>query len=128
VLGQKTLNDLDTADLKLNQTLELLRNSVVDPAFTPPEAEVQPAQKGNNTIGIAGNEERERAVNESDTSDGSAAATPRVRTLHDFVEDEGIENLKSRLRHSIDYVQVSTSPKKPMTPPQSTIPSPRLAL
>ncbi|KAF8251379.1 APG17-domain-containing protein [Wilcoxina mikolae CBS 423.85] len=99
---EKTLNDLDTADLRLNQTLELLRNTTVDPAFVPPGANIEPSQRGNNTNGIVGNEERDISV----IGDATAAVV-KVRTLHDFVEDEGIENLKSRLRHSIDYVQES---------------------
>ena len=73
---QDTLTELDNADIRLNGTLELLRNSAVDPAFG------------------------------SATGEKDAA----VRTLHDFVEDEGIENLRSKLRHSIDEVQVRFSP------------------
>ncbi|KAF8527819.1 autophagy-related protein 17 [Trichophaea hybrida] len=83
---EKTLNDLDTADLQLNQTLELLRNTTVDPAFVPPGA-------NERDISVVG--------------DAAAAAVVKVRTLHDFIKDEEIENLKSRLRHSIDYVQES---------------------
>ena len=28
------------------------------------------------------------------------------RTLHDFVDDEGVENLRSQLKNAIDQVQV----------------------
>jgi len=52
---------------------------VVDPAFNPPS---------------------------SPEGEESTPTTTRPRTLHDFVDDEGIENLKSRLRHLIDQVQV----------------------
>ncbi|KAH8153140.1 uncharacterized protein LAJ45_02727 [Morchella importuna] len=75
---EKMLTGLDNADNRLNQTLEVLRNSIVDPAFSIPNPE-----------------------NEDPTS------MTKARTLHDFVDDEGIENLKSRLRHSIDQVQES---------------------
>lgn len=76
---QKILADLDNADDKLNRNLELLRNSLVDPGF-------------NTARNLDG--------------DGSER---RLRTLHDFVDDAGIEDLKSRLRHSIDQVQVWNS-------------------
>lgn len=127
---QKTLTELDNADIRLNQTLNLLRNSEVDPAFQSPDA----AQQGDANASAApsasapaaASEERARAATggagnypNSDTSeDTPAIARPRV--LHDFVEDEGIENLKSRLRHSIDYVQV-----RPIPPhPPSLLPNP----
>lgn len=71
------LMDLDHADDRLNRTLEALRNSIVDPAFNMPN----PESEDPNLM-------------------------TKTRTLHDFVDDEGIENLKSRLRHSIDQVQV----------------------
>ncbi|KAG0137087.1 autophagy-related protein 17 [Tuber indicum] len=77
---EKIVADLDNADARLNQTLGVLRKSVVDPAFNPP-----------------GNPEREE----------STPMATKPRTLHDFVDDEGIENLKSRLRHLIDQVQES---------------------
>lgn len=75
------LVELDNADDRLNKTLEVLRNSIVDPAF-----------------------------NMNNSGDGDSNLVVRTRTLHDFVDDEGIENLKSRLRHSIDQVQVWMAP------------------
>lgn len=75
---EKMLTGLDNADNRLNQTLEVLRNSIVDPAFSMPNPEIE-----------------------------DPTSMTRARTLHDFVDDEGIENLKSRLRHSIDQVQES---------------------
>jgi autophagy-related protein 17 len=110
VLRQKTLIDLDNADTRLNQTLELLRNSIVDPAFTGLEPETQllleskrhHQQQHNN--GVGGGEAKDGG-SDYDGSE-SSTSTARMRTLHDFVEDEGIEDLKTRLRHSIDYVQV----------------------
>ncbi|KAA8904403.1 autophagy-related protein 17 [Sphaerosporella brunnea] len=113
---EKTLIDLDAADTRLNQTLALLRNSVVDPAFTASEPEGRPLlgrskrkhrqQPYNNAL--HGEEANYGGGGESDY-DGSesSTSTTRMRTLHDFVEDEGIEDLKTRLRHSIDYVQES---------------------
>ncbi|KAI5843236.1 autophagy protein Apg17-domain-containing protein [Tricharina praecox] len=125
---EKTLTDLDNADIRLNQTLELLRNSVVDPAFTVSgssnaQAQAQPQQR---KVKRRDREETEQEEQEEQEQDGdgdgdkkeqgesdygggseSSIATARMRTLHDFVEDGGIENLKTRLRHSIDYVQES---------------------
>lgn len=75
------LTELDNADNRLNQTLEVLRNSIVDPAF-----------------------------NVSNLGSEDTTSMTKTRTLHDFVDDEGIENLKSRLRHSIDQVQVQDYP------------------
>jgi autophagy-related protein 17 len=100
---KKTLIDLDNANTRLNQTLELLRNSIVDPAFNAPEP---PSRRD-------GEEEAkdDGGVGESGYADSeSSTTTARPRTLHDFVEEEGIEDLKTRLRHSIDYVQVRLRP------------------
>lgn len=106
---QKTLNELDNADLRLNSTLELLRNSVVDAAFfeTPPPPPSQPddqLQQLQQYPSESGGTVRGLPINSGEDTLG---AGQRVRTLHDFVEDQGIENLKSKLRHSIDDVQVS---------------------
>jgi len=64
-----------------------------------------------NALGDEKEEKEEEKEGESDYGGGSESsiATARARTLHDFVEDGGIENLKTRLRHSIDYVQVGLS-------------------
>lgn len=75
------LIELDNADDRLNKTLEVLRNSIVDPAF-----------------------------NMHSSGDEYSNLMVKTRTLHDFVDDAGIENLKSRLRHSIDQVQVWMAP------------------
>lgn len=79
------LMELDNADDRLNKTLEVLRNSIVDPAF-----------------------------NMHNPGDEDSNLVVKTRTLHDFVDDEGIENLKSRLRHSIDQVQVWMPPSSPL--------------
>lgn len=122
---EKTLTDLDNADIRLNQTLELLRNSIVDPAFISPSQErVEQERKENRKVNEVsqggGNDLRVRTEDQKLDSMGEGAGgihdrgelcsnsiAARARTLHDFVEDEGIENLKSLLRHSIDYVQES---------------------
>lgn len=48
----------------------------------------------------------ERAKGRNEGSEDGDSESSRNHTLHDFVEDEGIENLKSKLRHCIDCVQV----------------------
>lgn len=88
------LVELDSADDRLNKTLEVLRNSIVDPAFN---------------MHSSGSEESNLVV--------------RTRTLHDFVDDEGIENLKSRLRHSIDQVQVWMAPSSLVVLAWSLVPN-----
>ncbi|KAL7276455.1 Autophagy-related protein 17 [Rhizina undulata] len=95
---EKTLAELDNADNRLNQTLEVLRNSIVDPAFSPPPTPSVSASGPTASADGGGGS----GVLESDEE-----LKDPVRTLHDFVEDEGIENLKSKLRHSIDQVQES---------------------
>lgn len=122
--------DLDSADLRLNQTLEQLRNSIVDPAFIPesePQQQITVRKRNDRYTNGHGNgvaiDERTHAENDSDSSSGSTTAAARARTLHDFVEDEGIENLKSRLRHSIDYVQVGPSFSSPTLSVISDIPT-----
>ncbi|KAI5781224.1 autophagy-related protein 17 [Geopyxis carbonaria] len=94
---EKTLNELDNADIRLNDTLELLRNSPVHPAFIT-DTETNGAMLENG---------EERAKGRNEGSEDRDSESSRNRTLHDFVEDEGIENLKSKLRHCIDYVQES---------------------
>jgi hypothetical protein len=83
------LVELDDANDRLNKTLGILRNSIVDPAFSIPNP---------------GSEDR--------------ALVEKARTLHDFVDDEGIENVKSRLRHLIDQVQVLAHPLSSLVRPK----------
>jgi autophagy-related protein 17 len=94
--------DLDNANTRLDQTLDLLRKSIVDPAFTAPEPLAKSKRQQD------GEDAQDDGEGESGYADSeSSTTTARPRTLHDFVEDEGIEDLKTRLRHSIDYVEES---------------------
>ena len=65
---QAVLRDLDTADARLQTTLDQLRSTMVDAAFRPADEE--------------------------------------ARSLHDFVDEGGVEGLKANLRASIDQTQV----------------------
>ncbi|KAI9846418.1 MAG: autophagy protein 17 [Sclerophora amabilis] len=64
---ESVLRDLDTADARLQQSLNLLRSTMVQASLSPD------------------NEQQ--------------------KTLHDFVDEQGVDNLKARLRDSIDQVQ-----------------------
>ena len=70
------IKELDTLDIELNEILGRLKSVALDPGFD--------------------------AVNAPELRQLS----PPRKSLHDFVDEQGIEQLKTQLRQAIDEVQV----------------------
>ncbi|RMD42754.1 hypothetical protein DV735_g2340, partial [Chaetothyriales sp. CBS 134920] len=73
------LNDLDAADKRLQDCVDVLQRTKIEEAFKRP-----PDPSGN---------------------DPAAAAARAKNTLHDFVEEQPVEDLRAAMRTAIDEVQ-----------------------